>query len=230
MVDRLEMILKVSCLALAALLFFQFARLGTRLNPLGHLKIPALPTWSAANNASTNAPATNVAIAMPPTGNTNQGAGATNINAALNLSSNKNGTNVMPGTAVEKTPTNSVARQTSRPRMSGAMPPQMAGNKAPDLPATIQSRVGRITESEILGPVIRPMPMALLGIAGNVAFLRDPKGQTGLVKEGDVLGEIKLLQIGINRVLIEHEGQKKELIIFAGLGSESLLPKQKENP
>ena len=74
----------------------------------------------------------------------------------------------------------------------------------------------------------RPMPMGLVGIAGNVAFLRAANGQTGLVKVGDELGELKLLQIGINRVLVEHEGQKKELTMFSGFGSESLVPKPKE--
>jgi len=72
------------------------------------------------------------------------------------------------------------------------------------------------------------MPMALLGIAGKVAFLRSPSGQTGLVKEGDDLGEIKLLRIGTNRVLVEQDGQKKELMIFSGLGGESLMPKTTE--
>ena len=64
-----------------------------------------------------------------------------------------------------------------------------------------------------------------VGIAGNVAFLRSPTGQTGLVKEGDELGGLKLIRIGINRVLVEQEGQKKELTLFNGFGSESLLPK-----
>ena len=68
------------------------------------------------------------------------------------------------------------------------------------------------------------MPMALLGIAGDNAFLRAPNGQTGLIKEGSELGGIKLLRIGTNRVLVEQEGQPKELTIFSGYGSESLLP------
>src|SRR5262249_56008687 len=90
------------------------------------------------------------------------------------------------------------------------------GKKLPDLQPATKARVDRIADSEILGPVIRPMPMALLGIAGNSAFLRSPSGQTGLVKEGDSLGEIKLLRIGINRVLVEQDGQQKELTIFSG--------------
>ena len=77
---------------------------------------------------------------------------------------------------------------------------------------------------------MRPLPMALLGIAGNVAFLRAANGQTGLVKEGEDLGGLKLLRIGINRVLVEQEGQKKELMIFSGLGGESLLPNESKAP
>ena len=97
------------------------------------------------------------------------------------------------------------------------------GIKLPDLPPSILARVDRVTDSEILGPIMRPLPMALLGIAGDVAFLRTPTGQTGLVKEGDSLGPIKLLRIGTNRVLIEQEGQKKELMIFSGFGGDPLL-------
>ena len=84
-----------------------------------------------------------------------------------------------------------------------------------------------MTQSEILGAIVRPLPMALLGIAGQDAFLRAPNGQTGLLREGDELGGIKLLRIGTNRVLIEHEQQQKELMLFSGFGSETLLPKGK---
>ena len=101
--------------------------------------------------------------------------------------------------------------------------------QSPGLPAGIQARVDQIKDSEILGPVQRPLPMALLGIAGKDAFLRSPNGQTGLLREGEELGGVKLLQIGTNRVLIEHEGQKKELTLFEGFGSESLLQPEKES-
>jgi len=99
------------------------------------------------------------------------------------------------------------------------------GGPAPELPPVIKARVNRIVESEILGPVMRPMPMALVGIAGDVAFLRTASGQTGLAKEGEEVGGLKLLKIGINRVLVEENGEKKELTIFSGLGGESLMPK-----
>jgi hypothetical protein len=96
----------------------------------------------------------------------------------------------------------------------------------PDVSPAAKSRIDRITQSEILAPVSRPLPMALLGIAGDQAFLRSPEGQTGLVKEGAELGSIKLLKLGTNRVLVEEKGEKKELMIFSGLGGESLMPKE----
>jgi hypothetical protein len=140
----------------------------------------------------------------------------------------RGGTNAVAG------PASKAAGTGSPPATATAMlnPPQRPGmpGKARDLPPEIQARVDRITDSEILGPVMRPLPMALLGIAGNVAFLRAANGQTGLVKEGDDLGGLKLLRIGVNRVLVEQEGQKKELMIFSGFGGESLLPNESKSP
>jgi len=99
-----------------------------------------------------------------------------------------------------------------------------------DVPPAVRARVERITQSEVLGAVVRPLPMALLGIAGQDAFVRAPNGQTGLLREGEELGGVKLLRIGTNRVLIEHDHQQKELSVFSGFGSEPLLPKGKANP
>ena len=134
--------------------------------------------------------------------------------------------------------TNSTARPKSKGTNSAASPAiamggmnpssMRGGGKAAELPPEIKARVDRIYESELFGMVMRPVPMGLLGIAGNSAFLRSPSGQTGLVKEGDSLGEIKLLRIGINRVLVEQDGKKTELTIFDGYGGESLMPKDKE--
>jgi hypothetical protein len=104
------------------------------------------------------------------------------------------------------------------------------GGPGPPLPPEIQARLDKVIDSEILAPVIRPMPMALLGIAGKDVFFRAPNGQTGLIKEGDELGGVKLISIGVNRVLVEEQGQRKELTIFAGMGSESLLTTQKDSP
>jgi len=158
----------------------------------------------------------------------------TNVSAMAIADTNVPATNILAGTnfpasqSTRTNNTNAVLAKMAGAKKSGAMSPLMMGpmgGKAASLPPDIQARVDRVTDSEILAPVVRPMPMALLGIAGNVAFLRSPSGQTGLVKEGDDLGEIKLLRIGTNRVLIEQDGQKKELMIFSGFGGESLLPK-----
>jgi len=100
----------------------------------------------------------------------------------------------------------------------------------PELSPELQARLDRIIESEILAPVMRPLPMALLGIAGPDIFFRAPNGQTGLIKEGEELGGVKLLRVGINRVLVEEKGEQKELTIFAGLGSESLMSTKKDSP
>ncbi len=130
--------------------------------------------------------------------------------------------------ALPSLPDNPDAQAAEKPTnaMSRTEPPRLQTN----LPPAISARIERITQSEILGSIIRPLPMALLGIAGPDAFVRAPNGQTGLLKEGEELGGVKLLRIGTNRVLIEHEGQQKELSVFSGFGSETLLPKQKENP
>ncbi len=156
---------------------------------------------------------------------------AASLSTGLETRTAPKGTNIVAGSESEKkaadvTPaikgTNAVRRGiNSGPRMELA-------NNQPDLPPAIRARVDRITQSEILGPVIRPLPMALLGIAGKDALVRAPLGQTGWLREGSELGGVKLLRIGTNRVLIEHEGEKKELTLFSGFGSETLLPKGKE--
>ena len=174
------------------------------------------------------------AATRPETNAVAKSAEARTTNPTPTLVLTNSGTNVASNRATNQPPTNSVA---GKPVTNGApmraagkpgpppamMPGPMA--KLPELSPLVQARVDRITQSELLAPFIRPLPMALLGIAGRDAFLRAPNGQTGLVKEGDELGGVKLLKIGINRVLIEQAGESKELMIFSGLGSESLLPK-----
>lgn len=110
------------------------------------------------------------------------------------------------------------------PRRGGRGP----GGPGPALPPEIQARVDRVIQSELLGPIMRPPPMALLGIAGKDVFLRAPNGQSGLVREGGELGGVQLVRIGTNRVLVKENGENKELMIFEGIGGESLLPKGKE--
>lgn len=208
MLERTEPILKALCLGLAALLLFQICRIAARRDPLDHLSIPVPPTLAMAPD--------------PPTSRT-----------GTNHQTQARGTNSPTLSAGTNSPSSNVATNPPTPGKGPNPPPRpAAGKKEADLPPAIQARIERIKDSEIFGTVPKPMslPMALLGIAGKDAFLRAPSGQTGLVREGGELGGMKLLQIGTNRVLVEHDGQKKELTIFSGFGGETLLPKRKENP
>jgi hypothetical protein len=100
----------------------------------------------------------------------------------------------------------------AQPAASAPAPP------APDRYTTIES-------SGILGALPQgPPPPALLGLAGAYAIIRTPEGQTDLVAEGGTLGTVKVIKIGINRVLIEHKGKTEELNIFDGLGGQPLVP------
>jgi hypothetical protein len=99
---------------------------------------------------------------------------------------------------------------------------------ASPIPAEVTAQIEKIKESQILGQIMHPPPMAVIGIAGRDVLFRAPNGQTGLLREGEELGGVKLIKVGTNRVLVEENNQQKELTIFQGFGSESLLPK-KEN-
>jgi len=181
-------------------------------------RVPVVPAANVPTEASTNT------AANPPTAI--MGTNAPLIAKAMGT--NSAGTNASSKT--KKTNSTSSGAAMAAMNMSSAMMRGGGGGGKSDLPPEIKARVDKIYESELFGQIMRPQPMALQGIAGNSAFLRAPSGQTGLVKEGDTLGEIKLLRIGINRVLVEQDGQKSELTIFNGYGGESLMPKDKETP
>jgi hypothetical protein len=122
-------------------------------------------------------------------------------------------------------PRDGLARRSLAPiAISASLDTNSAASKT--IPTEIAAGIERVRQSEVLGQIVRPLPMAVLGIAGPDVFLRGPNGQTGLVREGEELGGVKLLKIGTNRVLVEHENQTKELMLFSGFGSETLLPKE----
>lgn len=116
------------------------------------------------------------------------------------------------------------------PGMAMRMPPGGPGgprggrSTTPPLSSTVQKRIDHIVQNQLLGPIIRPPPMALLGIAGPDVLLRGPQGQSGLLRVGEDLGGIHLVRIGTNRVLVRDNGELKELTLFDGMGGESLLP------
>ena len=186
---------------------------------------------AATGPQGTNAPAAN------PTGTNRAIAGVTNLNgtnALASSSTNTTGTNgVSPkgvGSTTKVMAATDLPGRPPRGGRGGGMPGMggMPGG-GPPLPPLVQARIDRIIQSELLAPVVHPLPMALLGIAGTDVFLRTTSGQTGIVKEGAELGGVKVLRVGMNRVLVEENGEKKELTIFSGFGSESLLPKHNEN-
>jgi hypothetical protein len=242
MLDRLESISRLLCIGLGVLLFVQLLNAILHGDPLGRATIPDLPTLPAsASETSTNTNSAPVAKAAASVGTNFPSGGETNSSAKTNSvpvvkTAASIGTNsTMVSNAVASVNTNAApVGGTNAPVKTNAAaiaktagphprPPGLMRGKKADLPPVVQKRVDRVVESEILAPFIRPMPMALLGIAGEDAFLRAPDGQTGMVKEGADLGAIKLLRIGTNRVLVEENGEKKELTLFAGMGGESLL-------
>ncbi|HTI68934.1 MAG TPA: hypothetical protein VMF06_03150 [Candidatus Limnocylindria bacterium] len=248
MLERFEKPLRLACLVLGAILVLQLAMVVARKNPLAGLKIPEIPTLA---NSASNTPAVDsksgpvtsgpkgpaISTSTNASGLTNSvGAtdkllsGGTN-NISTNASPALSGTNTESAGKSTKPATNAiVSAPPPHPPRGGPGMPGMPGTPGagPPLPPLVQARIDRIIQSEMLAPIIRPQPMALLGIAGPDVFLRTATGQTGMVKEGAELGGVKVLRIGMNRVLVEENGEKKELTIFSGFGSESLLPKQNE--
>lgn len=152
--------------------------------------------------------------------------GGTNLVAVTNLLPGTNlvaGTNAPAQTNLAVTNLIAAAPSPIPPRLPMGGPGPLPMRPPRPLPPVSQARIDRITSSEMLAPVFRPPPMALLGIAGHHAFIRTPSGQSALLREGGESDGIKLLRLGTNRVLIEQAGEKKELIIFDGFGSPSLL-------
>jgi hypothetical protein len=211
MLDRFERPLKILCLGLALLLAWQLAGLLLRRDPLSRLKIPALPALPAATNEPVK-PNT-VDVKTSGTNGTNAAHGPT---PAHDTNAMAKPTNALSAAGAN---TGSGSPGGDLPGGRGS-----AGVKKIQLPPDVQARVDKIIDSEILGPAIRPTPMALVGIADQEAFIRATNGQTSTVKLGGEMGGIKLLRIGINRVLVEQDGEKKELTLFGGMGGESLMP------
>jgi hypothetical protein len=166
---------------------------------------------------------TNVSSSEPRKGSTNV-AGTNGIVGGTNAISGKTNT----GKALAMAAMPGMPPGMERMGMRGGMSMPGQGG-APEIPPVVKAKVSKITDSEILAPVVRPMPAALIGIAGESAFLRSSTGQTGMIKEGEDLGGMKLLKIGTNRVLVEESGEKKELMIFAGMGGDSLMPKEQKD-
>jgi len=224
--ERLERIFRIGCILLAALLLLRFALAVHRATLLHNVAIPALPRLAETNTnqtaATDPAPGTN----HPALVNTNKVVAATRTSTNAPAATSGPGTNLASAAksatnAAVKPETNPIAKETPAPH-----PPRgpRGGPRKDDLPAPVKDQVDKIVKSGVLAPYMPPMPAALLGIADDEAFLRAGNGQTGAIKEGAELGNLKLLRIGVNRVLVEEDGEKKELTVFGGAGGESLMP------
>jgi|GEM_PF-1564398 len=199
MLERINPLLRLVCLALVGLIIFQGSQLALKKPAVARSAYEAPPTKATkTNNVPTNVVAS---------------AAATNSIAK---------TNSPPST-------NSAAKRPTSSRVPPGMGMMMGGpGGGGNVPPEIQPAVDKIKQSQVLGVEMKPPPMALIGIAGKDVFLRGPNGQDGVIREGEELGGVKLLKVGINRVLVEENGQQKELSLFNGFGSETLLPQKKE--
>jgi hypothetical protein len=258
--DRLVRLLRGATWVLLGVLVLRLTLALFRPSPLTALRIPALPTLadsSAATNTPADAsPIPPVPVPAPKpasagaTNTATPSAGSNAIPSNLSASVSPLGTNppAKPsGTQAVASP--SVAPNTPPKPPSAA--PQIAGGPFPGMPPgfpfpggpgrgrgagakpldpLVQARLDKVIQGELLGPAPRPIPMALMGIAGTNAFIRTTSGMSGMVGEGGELGGVRLVRIGINRVLVNEAGTNKELTIFGGAGGESLLPKSTNQP
>jgi hypothetical protein len=203
MLERYNPLLRLVCIALIGLIIYQVSRIAFRRDAIARSNFEPLPARVEITNKvtiETNAPAVSTNLPAPA---------ATNV-----VSTNK--------------PTNHNAAVIRAVRSAGGPMGPMGGAPKQNLPPDVQALVDKIRQSQLLGPDIKPPPMALLGIAGKDVFLRGPNGQTGVIREGEELGGVKLIRVGTNRVVVEENKQQRELMIFSGLGSETLLEKKEK--
>jgi hypothetical protein len=245
MFERSEVVFKILCAGIGALVIWQGVRAFQRSDPLAGAHIPALPSLPASTNSQAEAKGTNAAgqgtnAVAQGTNLVAKGTNAPKVGGRRSKVEGGDGdggtnlvakdTNAPVPPSAGKARTNPGARpDTARGMMNPGRFPGMPG-QGPPLPPAVQGRLDRIIESEMLAPVMHPQPVALLGIVGADAFMQAPNGQSGMIKQGEEMGGIKLLKLGINRALIEEAGENKELTLFSGLGSESLLSNQTNNP
>ena len=244
--ERLPRILQLVPRFLAAALVVRVLWIILQPNPIAHIEVPVAPHWHPEETTPPSPPkappVTNspkpVAATRPTDGHRDATNGAgTNLPAgATNVTGTNRPTGATRTGAGADAHTGPVAEPQPPPDLPVGLPPGFppgmgmpgggGSSRGPaPIPPLIQARIDKITQSELLAPVFHPPPMALLGIAGKDAFLRTPNGQMSLLREGGEADGLKLLRIGTNRVLVELAGEKKELMIFEGLGGESLLPK-----
>lgn len=93
----------------------------------------------------------------------------------------------------------------------------------------VKASIAILNKSGLFGSPPKPKPAMLIGIAGDLAFIQTGSGGMQGITVGETFQNIKLLEIDTNRVLIEEDGTKKELVIHSGMGSDSLMNRDKQD-
>jgi hypothetical protein len=250
MLEKLTPVFRIASIALAGFIVLQGARAVAKKNPLASIKLPKIELPAVKVEAKSDDKKAGATAAAAPDHAANPAAGPQAGPGAPHPPAAATGGPVVSmasggGPPVMMSMPNGMppgmppgARMTGSRPMPPGMPPRgmpmmMGGMGAPGLPPNtppeIKDRLDKIYQSQILGMIIRPMPMALQGIAGKEVFIRTATGQSGMASEGSEFGGVKILKVGTNRVLVEVDGKEQELTLFQGLGSDSLLSKGKEN-
>lgn len=106
--------------------------------------------------------------------------------------------------------------------------------------AELRPEVRRVVDSALFGVAPPPPPPAppsgpdkpappkLQGIGAEFAILEIPGKGVHMIRAGTEKEGIKVLAIAINRVLIEVDGEKQELTIHSGFGSDPLLKPEED--
>ncbi len=109
------------------------------------------------------------------------------------------------------------------PIRSSANNDKSSSNQPSEDSIELKACLAHLERSGILGRTPGPQPLVLIGFAGSSAMLQLPNGRTVLLAEGEEQDGIKVITTDTNRVLVEQDGQPKELTLFSGIGSESLM-------
>lgn len=104
----------------------------------------------------------------------------------------------------------------------------------------LRPEVRRVVDSALFGVAPPPPPPAppsgpkkpelpkLQGIGAEFAILEIPGKGVHMIRAGTEKEGVKVVAIAINRVLIEVDGEKKELTIHSGFGSDPLLKPEED--
>ena len=91
--------------------------------------------------------------------------------------------------------------------------------------AQVKTSIEIMKRSGLFGSPPKPRPSTLIGIAGDMAIIQTGSGGTKAMSVDETFQNVKLLKLDTNRALIEENGKTRELTLYSGMGSESLIDK-----